>query len=626
VLCVIAVAFGVLWKSGEVDVTGVTTWKLAEGPYDLKVLDAPKATGFTLRVLASLLGNKVIGPPIRRILLNGNHIEMLRELALQVDRNEVGVVYFPMVRLNNEQRARHEALAVDDGNVSSLLLTGHTDLKADWRKSKGKGFQFRSSLDYARAYRRGDTTVVEAMKRFLRGVEETRELGIWIHMNESEIMSQAAESDKRFQSGNPLSVLDGVPVAFKDMVNIAGHRRTDGTVGGDTDALQDTDGIIASRFRKLGAIIVGTTVMTEFGVTPLGWSAHYQGPRNPYNPRHFPGGSSSGSAVAVAAGLVPIAVGFDGGGSIRIPSALSGCFGLSATFGRIAIGSGLPSGGATTSTMLHAGPLAATATDLALGYAAMAPSVPGHFYSTLYGEGGGGLPPPHVAGLSSPVKSLKGLRVGVFWEWFEDADDEVVAACVKALDVMQAQGAVLVNITIPHMQALSMSHGIGISVEFSHLNDLLYSNGHPLEPNTRVTLALGNAISGLEFVSANRLRGWALQYFQKLFESKVDVIATPTVPFAAPELPKDVEAHGVSDTPTVVQMMKFIFVSNLIGAPGLSVPVGYSSNDLPLGLHLLAAHWDDATLISAAAALEELLVRDGRRRPKHHVDVLAGSA
>lgn len=152
-----------------------------------------------------------------------------------------------------------------------------------------------------------------------------------------------------------------------------------------------SDDPIVKRLRDAGAIIFGVTIMTEGGVTPLGYNVHYKGPFSPYSHNHYSGGSSSGSAVAVATGIVPIAIGFDGGGSIRIPASMSGVHGLGGTFGRI------PFNNRTESTMIKAGPFTTNAFDAGIVYEVIAKPLKDHFYSDLYGKNSN-LPIPHTHG------------------------------------------------------------------------------------------------------------------------------------------------------------------------------------------------------------------------------------
>ena len=174
-------------------------------------------------------------------------------------------------------------------------------------------------MEYAEEYRSLKSKPSEVMKRTIETIKdwESRGLKIFSSVLERDVMEQAKKSDERFAAGQPLSILDGVPIAVKDMVHVNGHVVTHGTSVGLLIA-QDDD-IMIARLKSLGAIILGLTIMVEGGVSPFGYNSHFQGPHSAYSLNRYSGGSSSGSAVAVATGLVPVAIGFDGGGSIRIP-------------------------------------------------------------------------------------------------------------------------------------------------------------------------------------------------------------------------------------------------------------------------------------------------------------------
>ncbi len=219
-------------------------------------------------------------------------------------------------------------------SVSTILQKGVTLIP---HNSLSNSFLIGASVsDYSSAYKTGLKTPTEVMKLASEKVLEWEAKGfpIFSSFNATDVLQQARESDARHASGKPLSILDGVPVAFKDVLDIVGHSSTNGKkrsaswLDGGVSTEEDT---IIKRFRALGAIIFGLTIMTEGGTTPLGYNSHFRGPFNPYSKRHYSGGSSGGSAVAVATGLVPIAIGFDSGGSIRLPAAWSGIHGLATT-------------------------------------------------------------------------------------------------------------------------------------------------------------------------------------------------------------------------------------------------------------------------------------------------------
>jgi hypothetical protein len=336
--------------------------QLLDPSYDIKDLAAPAASGTMLRILSSLFKSRFIGPLLARMLLNDNKVWRLRELSLQVPQT-VPHRPMPIVRLNSSGFARHVALAASHPGATAPPASAALDeAPRRW-----------SVRDFHAAYaarRASPTAVASALLAAVPRVEAA--VGtVFVSLKPEQVLREAQASEARWAEGKPLSVWDGVPVGIKDMIDIKGHMTGFGTWRGDgkkgaARAVAAEDDPIVRRFREAGAILVGLTTMTEYGVTPLGWSVHAQGPRNPHNPSHYSGGSSGGSAVAVATGLVPVAVTFDGGGSTRIPAALSGVHGLMAGFGRI------PFRTDAESSCTHAGPVGTNTADLSDAYMLMA--------------------------------------------------------------------------------------------------------------------------------------------------------------------------------------------------------------------------------------------------------------
>jgi hypothetical protein len=286
---------------------GVT---LGSRGYDIRPVDTPVVNGWALDAFAYLTTRTRAGPLIRRLLLNANGVAAIRDLAAQVKQPPM---YYPMRRVSRErllattlEESEHELAAIlqsgVDGNGLSLNAAG------------------RSVDEYARYYRLGNGLPSEVLGRTLRQLqqwESESNFKIFSDLHEQEVLEQARASDARFRAGTPLSVLDGVPVAMKDMLCVAGHF----SFGGhrDSPSLCAEDDIIVKRLRSLGAIVLGVTIQVEGGVTPLGYNAHWQGPVSPFSHSRYSGGSSSGAGVVVGSGIVPIAIGFDGGGSVRSP-------------------------------------------------------------------------------------------------------------------------------------------------------------------------------------------------------------------------------------------------------------------------------------------------------------------
>ncbi|KAK7248966.1 glutamyl-tRNA(Gln) amidotransferase [Aureococcus anophagefferens] len=386
-----------------------------------------------------------------------------------------------------------------------------------------------------------------------------------------------AAATRRFAAGAPRSVFDGVPVAVKDMIAVAGFPKYSGAFPSGRGP-EPVDDPVVARLRDAGAIVVGATVMTEFGISPIGWNAHYGGARNPWDADRYAGGSSTGSAVAVAAGLLPVAVGFDGGGSVRVPAALTGLYGLAAGFARVPFRTEAPC------SMTHAGPFATTARDaeLALVYALIsAPAADGegtHTTTTLYR-------PPPPSGAEPPRR----MRLGVLRGAIDDSEPDVRDAVEAALAAL-AEDHELVDVAIPHLMTLcarrrrppfrprgtdaprrSLAHSMTLSSEMAFMHDAEFAadGDPPLEDSTRVALAMGRSMTAVEIHAANRLRSWAMDLFEReLFgRLSLDAVVSPTTPIVAPPLSAAAAAGGESDTALTVKLIKFVFLASARARP-----------------------------------------------------------
>lgn len=298
----------------DVAITGKSI-KLGNTDYDVKVITTPVVTGKALEAFSYVATRTRLGPFIRRYLINDNHVEIIRELAAQIT---LPPMYFPMRRVGKERLyALNEEES--DKQLSEVIQQG-----VDRGQYSGSAVG-RSAEEYAAYYRSGKGLPSEVMRRTLETIHNWEKQGyvIFSTLHDDMVMAQAKESDERFRAGKPLSILDGVPIAFKDMMSLAGHIAYSGH---DPNPKYSEfwyhgkeDDTMVKRFRAMGAIIMGLTIQVEGGVTPMGYNAHWKGPFSPYSWNRYPGGSSSGSGVVVGTGIVPIAIGFDGGGSVRSP-------------------------------------------------------------------------------------------------------------------------------------------------------------------------------------------------------------------------------------------------------------------------------------------------------------------
>lgn len=551
---------------------------LDDGAYDLVDVAAPVAAGWRLRVLAALFRVDALYPALARFLLNANGVDRVRSLARAVPER-VPSRPLPLVRLGAAEYERQVAAA------------------AAWSPDVAPRAPRRrwSVEDYARAYRSGATTPAAVAEALLAAVPRLEAaLGrVFAHCDAAAVRAQAAAATRRFAAGAPRSVFDGVPVAVKDMIAVAGFPKYSGAFPSGRGP-EPVDDPVVARLRDAGAIVVGATVMTEFGISPIGWNAHYGGARNPWDADRYAGGSSTGSAVAVAAGLLPVAVGFDGGGSVRVPAALTGLYGLAAGFARVPFRTEAPC------SMTHAGPFATTARDAELVYALIsAPAADGegtHTTTTLYR-------PPPPSGAEPPRR----MRLGVLRGAIDDSEPDVRDAVEAALAAL-AEDHELVDVAIPHLMTLSLAHSMTLSSEMAFMHDAEFAadGDPPLEDSTRVALAMGRSMTAVEIHAANRLRSWAMDLFEReLFgRLSLDAVVSPTTPIVAPPLSAAAAAAGESDTALTVKLIKFVFLANLLGLPSLSVPV--ESPGLPVGLLLTAPWWRESALLGLAKSMPEV--------------------
>ena len=556
--------------------------------YDLKTIKLPYVSGGLLRLFVSL----VEGP------LGGLLIPSLFESA--------GINWL------------RKQVIDESPTPQPLHFTGsHADKDSavpeqEWPESSAvgsRGFHFATVFDYAKAYRDGKSTPEEVAKKVLDAIEasnsSTPPLRAVIAVNREDVMQQAREATQRIKEGKPVSVFDGVPVAVKDEVNMLRYRTTVGTAFlGKSPATEDAT--IVARMRKAGALLVGKTNMHEIGIGVTGLNPTHGTTRNPYNPDHFTGGSSSGSGTAVAAGLVPVAISADGGGSIRIPASFCGVFGLKSTYGRVSEHGAAP----LCWSVAHLGPIAGSATDMALAYAVMA---------------GPDLRDPNS--LHQPLPTLKnwdqldlrGLKLGVYKPWFQHADSEVVEVCESMLKRFTDIGAEIREIGIPDLELNRVAHTVTIVSEMVQAMSYTYAEHHREHGlDVRLNLALGRAFSSQDYVLAQRARTRIIKNFSAAL-AQVDMILTPTTAIAAPPIPKDALPNGNSDLTTTIKIMRFATAANMTGLPAVSFPVGYTKNGLPIGMQAMGRPWDEVTLLRLAVNAEQAIER---KEPKVHYKIL----
>jgi Asp-tRNA(Asn)/Glu-tRNA(Gln) amidotransferase A subunit family amidase len=420
---------------------------------------------------------------------------------------------------------------------------------------------------------------------------------IFIAVDEADVRAQARAAGDRRRAGKPLGPLDGVPVAVKDEYDVAGYPRTCGSsfLGGEKAT---RDALAVARLRAAGAVILGKANMHEFGMSPSGINLTHGTARNPYDPARDTGGSSSGSGAAVASGLCPIALGADGGGSLRVPGSLCGVPSIKATYGRV------PTDGVSLLcwSLEHTGPLAASIADVALAMA------------TICDE-------PIVLPSSLPPGRTGPLRVGLAEGWWANATEPTARVARAAVEGLVAAGAREVPVDLPHIDLALPVGACTFSVEgAAALEPHLRANA-PFSPSVRLALEMARGVPATLFVQAQRARALVAQDFERAL-ADVDVLVTPTTASTAPRYRDDALRHGEIDEAAINQMVVFTFPLNLTGMPAVQVPCGFDEGGMPVGLQVIGARGDDALVLAVAAEVER---RTERRRPSVWVDLLDGA-
>lgn len=445
---------------------------------------------------------------------------------------------------------------------------------------------------FVKAYRDGADPVA-VVRRVHENIERLdgrdERLGLFISRKPDEVVATAEASSKRHREGKPLSVLDGVPVVLKDEVDLAGFVTTLGTRFRHDVAKSDST--VAARLKAAGAIIIGKANMNEIGINPIGLNPWHGAARNPWNRHHITGGSSSASGAVVAAGLSPLSIGADGGGSIRIPAALCGIVGLKATWGRIPE-TGVPP---LCWNVGHVGPMGLTVDDVAAMYAVLAGADDHDVISKLQ-------PAPHLDGLGNGA--LHGVRLGVCRAWFEDADADVVAKSKAALDSLTRAGATVVEIDGPDLNTVLWTHSCIILSEMAQaMREQLALDSTRFGLDSRTNLAIGQHFRGTDYVHALRHRHAMTRDWLRVMTG-CDAVVTPTTAITAPAIPESALPDGESNLPVVDALMRFIRVANLTGFPALTVPAGFDRNGLPVGVHLMGRPYEEALLLRLGRVIE----------------------
>jgi aspartyl-tRNA(Asn)/glutamyl-tRNA(Gln) amidotransferase subunit A len=443
-------------------------------------------------------------------------------------------------------------------------------------------------LEAAAALRAKKISSLELADQALRRIERVNpKINAFITLTADLARSRAAALDAELSRGIDRGPLHGIPVAHKDLMMTCGVRTTAGSKL-FFDFVPAEDAAVVEKWNHAGAVMVGKTGLHELAYGITSTNPHFGAVRNPWDTERIPGGSSGGSAAAVAADLVFAATGTDTGASIRLPASFCGAVGLKPTYERVSRRGVIPLG----LTLDHVGPITRTVRDAAVSFHAMTLKPSGY------------VPPAHV--------DIKGLRIGLPQNFYFDRLDLEVAGAVRgAVQTAAALGARIIDVTVPDIDGLNTVARVLLLVEaVSNLRPHLARRGD-FGPDVLALLDQGRCISAADYADAQRLRRIFTREFSKLW-TQVDCMFTPIAPISAPKIGQNMVEIGGAPEDARLASTRFMRAINALGIPALSLPCGFTKSVLPIGLQILAAPQQEDKLLEIGAAIEDALALSGR--------------
>lgn len=450
-------------------------------------------------------------------------------------------------------------------------------------------------------YRKGDFSPLEATRACLDRIARHNEtFNAFNLVDEEAALASAQESEKRWHLGTPKGPIDGVPAAIKDLILTRGWPTLRGSRSIDPGQDWNEDAPTVARLREHGAVLLGKTTTPEFG-----WQGVTKSPltgitRNPWDPAMTCGGSSGGSAVAVACGMAPLALGTDGGGSVRIPAALTGTFGLKPSLGRVPAYPLSPFG-----TVAHIGPMTRTVADAAALLGVIAAPDPRDPYALPAEVGSSGT---HY--LRNLEDGIKGLKIALCLSLNDYPLPADLAAAVAGLAMKAEDLGARVEETSPGLPDCGPAFR---TLWYAGAANLLHRIPGPkrevLDPGFREIAEQGLEISLVDYLSAQEQRE-EITRRMNLFHRDYDLLITPSLPLTA--FDAELEFPPSPDQNRWVDWTPFTYPFNLTGQPATSLPCGRDEKGLPMGLQIVGPRFGDMRVLIAARGLEQF---SGFERP-----------
>jgi aspartyl-tRNA(Asn)/glutamyl-tRNA(Gln) amidotransferase subunit A len=449
-------------------------------------------------------------------------------------------------------------------------------------------------IEAAKALRAGQVSSAELTGECLQQIERLNpRLNAFLTITADIAREQALQADRERRSGMDRGPLHGIPIAHKDLFCTAGVRTTSGSKLFE-NFVPKFDAAVVERLREAGAVMLGKTCMHEhaYGITCD--NPHFGAIHNPWDLARIPGGSSGGSAAAVAAGLCLMGTGSDTGGSIRVPASYCGVTGIKPTFGLVSKYGALPLG----FSLDHVGPIARTVRDVAVSLAAMAgpdkrdPNSARRHADDL-------LPPDEIP-------SLAGVKIGIPENFFFERVDMQVDNAVHFMAYRaQDLGAELVSLRVPEGRQLNTIAQITLLVEAAAVHEPYIRKQRKLYgDDVRTLIDTGRVIPGVDYVQAQRLRRRAQEVFRAILK-QVDCLLVPATPITAPAIGQTEVAIGGETEDVRIASTRLVRGINALGLPSLAMPAGFTRGGLPIGMQLIGRAFGEKELLRIGAAIED---------------------
>lgn len=435
----------------------------------------------------------------------------------------------------------------------------------------------------------GHFSAAELARQTLAAIERNNPaVNAFTHVSQERMLQEAARVDQLRAQGQPLPPLAGVPYAVKNLFDIDGVTTLAGAALFSQQPPAAKDAFAVSQLRRAGALLGGALNMDAYAYGFTTENSHYGATHNPHDLTRVAGGSSGGSAAAVAAGMVNFTLGTDTNGSIRVPASLCGVLGLKPTFGRLSRSGSVP----FVASLDHIGPLARSAEDLAQVYDALqGADETDRFQSPRPVE-------PAATRLAAETPLRCAVLTGYFDTWCDEDARTAVAQVAKALGAQE-------TLTLPEAELARQAAFLLTAAEGgNHYLPQLRTEPHRFEPNSRERLLAGAMTPSAWYTQAQRFRGWFRDQTLGLFDN-VDLLLAPATPCCATEIGAATMRINHTDLPVKASMGMLAQPISFLGLPVVTVPV-MTAKGLPIGVQLIGAPWREATCLQAAKRLENL--------------------